>query len=765
MKKFFSFVFSAMVLFGANAMAQELTSGEFMVNGIKYNGDAETQTASIIGIEEGFAQTEVNIPETVNGFTVTSIAYRAFANAKTMLSFTMPNTVVAIEGYAFRGCTNLQVINLSEQLNSIGEYAFHKDESLSSILIPNSVTTIGTCAFGQCINLKTVELSQSLERLEDALFSNCTNLESVELPNSIKSIGNDAFFATNLKNIYIPASVISLEYSGELMPSFMGIANLESIIVDEENPVYDSRQDCNAIIITATNELMVGCKNSTIPSTVEKIGTYAFYNITGLQRVDLPNSLKEIGTMAFSASGIETINISESVLTVDAGAFANCEDLHSASLSLVTIPNSLFVNCKKLTNITIGNNATTIGELAFRRCGFCQITLPNTLNEIGRQAFQGCVNLETITIPSGVTSISERAFQNCDVLHSVISRVETPFAVESNVFSRVIDGMETPTTATLYVPKGRKELYKSTEGWNQFATILEEGEILTTPVTGISLDKETITITEGETETLTATITPSNATDKTVTWTTNNSAVATVDNGVVTAVKAGTATITATAGGCSASCVVTVEVAVHSITSLAELSNSGVYYICQANHSKGATSWAVATNGNALKSNKDFNIATDMNDTRQQFAILSIDGGVTRYLYHVATQMFVNKDGSLSTTPADAISFMNGAYDNTFFAYFDGSHYVNVGGSQQMIIDGWNTPDGGNSCSIIPVGEFDSTNALKAINDLATGIDEVNDEVKGENGEVKTIYDLQGRKVTHPTKGIYIINGKKVLVK
>ena len=281
------------------------------------------------------------------------------------------------------------------------------------------------------------------------------------------------------------------------------------------------------------------------------------------------------------------------------------------------------------------------------------------------------------------------------------------------------------------------------------------------PITGISLDKETLSLTEGETETLTATIKPSNATDKTITWTTSNSAVATVDGGVVTAVKAGTATITATAGGYSASCVVTVEAAVRPITSLAELSNSSVYYICQSNHSKGATSWAVATNGNALKSNKDLNIATDMNDTRQQFAILSIDGGVTRYLYHVATQMFVNKDGSLSTTPADAISFMNGAYDNTFFAYFDGSHYVNVGGSQQMIIDGWSTPDGGNSCSIIPVGEFDSAAALKAINDFATGIE----EVKGEDGEVKTIYDLQGRKVENPTTGIYIIKGKKVLVK
>ena len=104
---------------------------------------------------------------------------------------------------------------------------------------------------------------------------------------------------------------------------------------------------------------------------------------------------------------------------------------------------------------------------------------------------------------------------------------------------------------------------------------------------------------------------------------------------------------------------------------------------------------------------------------------------------------------------------MNGAYDNTFFAYFDGSHYVNVGGSQQMIIDGWNTPDGGNSCSIIPVGEFDSSAALKAINDFATGID----EVKGENGAVKAIYDLQGRKVNTSSKGLYIINGKKVFVK
>ena len=113
----------------------------------------------------------------------------------------------------------------------------------------------------------------------------------------------------------------------------------------------------------------------------------------------------------------------------------------------------------------------------------------------------------------------------------------------------------------------------------------------------------------------------------------------------------------------------------------------------------------------------------------------------------------------MSATPADAVSFTDGAYSNTFFAYFDASHYVNVGGSQQMIIDGWSTPDGGNSCYIVPVGEFDSTDALNAIENF-TGIYNVSGE------SVNVIYGLTGRRVEQITApGIYIINGKKVLVK
>ena len=137
---------------------------------------------------------------------------------------------------------------------------------------------------------------------------------------------------------------------------------------------------------------------------------------------------------------------------------------------------SLFIFCGNLEEVNIPVGVESIGDMAFRRCGFSNIEIPSTVKTIGEQAFQGCVNMGTITIPSSVTSISARAFQNCDVLHTVISQIEAPSAIERNVFSRVIDGTEIPTTATLYVPKGCKELYKSTEGWNQFATILEEGE-------------------------------------------------------------------------------------------------------------------------------------------------------------------------------------------------------------------------------------------------------------------------------------------------
>lgn len=216
----------------------------------------------------------------------------------------------------------------------------------------------------------------------------------------------------------------------------------------------------------------------------------------------------------------------------------------------------------------------------------------------------------------------------------------------------------------------------------------------------------------------------------------------------------------ATAGEHSATCTVTVEEALVGITSLSELSNEKLYYIVQPHHSKGTTSWAEATGTTALKSNVDLGIADDSKDAQQQFAIVSNDNGETYYLYHAAEKKFVGKDGTLGERPTDAVAFKAGDFDNTFVVYFDASHYINVGGSRQMVIDDWDTPDGGNSCLIVPVGDFDPKDALDAI--ITTGICDV---PFGTDSDA-VVYDLQGRRVHNVTKGgVYVVNGKKTVVR
>ena len=179
-----------------------------------------------------------------------------------------------------------------------------------------------------------------------------------------------------------------------------------------------------------------------------------------------------IGKEAFDGcSGLTSVTIPNSVTNIGANAFKDCSGLTS-----ITIPNSVtsigreaLRNCSGLTSVTISNSVTSIGDYAFMYCsGLTSITIPGSVTSIGEGAFMGCSGLTSITIPNSVTSIKADAFSKCD-LSTVISKIENPFDIDTNVFTN-----NTFFNSTLYVPSGTIDKYRATNGWNKFAWIEEE---------------------------------------------------------------------------------------------------------------------------------------------------------------------------------------------------------------------------------------------------------------------------------------------------
>lgn len=300
---------------------------DFEVDGIYYNvnGNEATVTFCSAQYETGDGDEiyiydiysdysgHVTIPDSVtyNGTTyhVTAIGDWAFICCDEMTSITIPNSITAIGNNAFFDC-GLTGIDIPNSITSIGAQAFCSCENLTSINIPNSITEISFGTFTACHNLANVTIPNSVTVINDHAFHECTGLTSIDIPNSILSIGANSFFLCS---------------------------NLARITVASDNLYYDSRNNCNAIIETATNTLFVGCKNTTIPSSVTKIGENAFIGCSNLLNITIPNSVTEIGEWAFNgcSSLIDVCSYIENPQKVSMGYgvfFLESEDYTSRTL-------------------------------------------------------------------------------------------------------------------------------------------------------------------------------------------------------------------------------------------------------------------------------------------------------------------------------------------------------------------------------------------------------------------------------------------------
>ena len=297
--------------------------------------------------------------------------------------------------------------------------------------IGNKVTTIPDYAFFRCSGLTSVTIGNSVTSIGEYAFRGCSGLTSMTIPNSVTSIGNAAF---------------------------CGCSGLTSVTVDKNNGKYDSRDNCNAIIDTSTNTLIVGCKNTIIPNSVTSIGDGAFYGCSGLTSVTVD---KNNGKYDSRNNCNAIIDTSTNKLIV------GCKN--------TTIPNSVtsigygaFNGCSGLTSVTIPNSVTSIGESAFDYCsGLTSVTIPNSVTSIGKCAFYYCSGLTSVTIGNSVTSIGDRAFSGCSGLTKLVSLAVEPPTCDNGAFKEV-----DKTSCQLLVPEESINKYKTADQWKEFLNIL-----------------------------------------------------------------------------------------------------------------------------------------------------------------------------------------------------------------------------------------------------------------------------------------------------
>ena len=433
---------------------------------------------------------------------LTEIGNRAFLDCLSFTSITIPDSVTSIGNEAFNDCTGITEAVIGNSVTSIGNAAFRGCTGLTSITIPDSVTSIGNEAFNDCTGITEAVIGNSVTSIGNAAFRGCTGLTSITIPDSVTSIGAGALsYCTSLKNITIDENNKNyLSKDGVLFNK------KQTTLVQYPGGKKDSAYTISGGVVDIENWAFSGCTDLTkvvIDNGVKTIGDYAFSDCMGLANVIIGNGVTTIGDCAFerctglmaiyylstdeqwekisigkenywtdsviyesrvvehfgtcgenltwklyadgslviSGTGamndwislsnvpwnnwrleITNITISDGVTNIGNYAFCDCYNLTSITIhdGVTNIGDYAFCDCYNLTSITIPDSVMNIGNYAFDRTGLTSVTIPDGVISIGESAFSSCIGLKSITISDNVTNIGDYAFYDCTGLTDVV---------------------------------------------------------------------------------------------------------------------------------------------------------------------------------------------------------------------------------------------------------------------------------------------------------------------------------------------------------
>ena len=541
------------------------------------------------------ALTEIQLPANLK-----TIGNGAFCNCTNLKKINIPATVNSIGEDAFWSCNSLTAITIPNGVPYIGDNTFFNCDSLTSIVVPGSVKTIGDSAFFSCDRLASVTLEAGVEKLDADAFRGCDALKSLTMADGLKTVKTGAFIGCRIEELIFPDSVTELAAGAthhgleEALSESLKKVRWPAGVKEIHDNQFDGFSVLTEIQIPANLETIgsyafYNCtrlKAIDIPATVSSIGEGAFYNCDGLTAVTIPNGVPEIGDSTFcDCDKLTSMVVPGSVKTVGESAFEGCDRLGSVTLEegVEMLDVGAFRNCESLKTLTMANGLETLKEGVFFNTPLKALNFPDSVTELGKDAISGdplrkslksvhwpagiteiqeeqfryFTALKDVFIPKGVTTIGENAFLNCTKL-SIVN-------ISSTVKKIADDSFERCPELEIWAPAGSAaEKFARSNGIPVVHTDEKGREILPKSV---KLNKTKATLVVGGKLTLKATVTPSKATPR-FTWTSSNKKVATVSkNGVVKALKKGTATITVkTSNGKKATCKITVPAAPTGVT-------------------------------------------------------------------------------------------------------------------------------------------------------------------------------------------------------